>query len=73
MQKPVLKKSLQHLGSNVILTFKSIEICLIDDAAEKPKVHSPIYIPLRNLKALLDLPRKQLELTIMSSIHYDKD
>lgn len=58
MQKPVLKKSLQHLGSNVIMTFKSIEIYLIDDTTEKTKVHSPIYVPLAKLNSLLSLPRK---------------
>ena len=44
--KPVLKKNLYHNDNNVILTFKSFEIYLIDDELQKPRLLNPLYVPV---------------------------
>eukprot|EP00347_Sterkiella_histriomuscorum_P001867 403370376 len=70
--KCVLRKNTYHQGNNVILMFKSMEILLIEQGYDKAKIHSPIYLPVTQLIDLLKMPKKQLELTIMSNLHYDK-
>ena len=51
--KPVMKKNLNHYNNNVILSFKSAEIYIIDDDFDKSKISSPIYVPILNLKEFL--------------------
>jgi hypothetical protein len=38
--------------------FKSVEIYLIDQDIEKPKINTPLYIPVNMLREILDLPKK---------------
>jgi hypothetical protein len=45
--KPVLRKNLFHNENNVILTFKSFEILIIDDELFKPRLLNPIYVPVQ--------------------------
>lgn len=43
----MLKKNVVHLANNVIITFKSIEIMIIDhDDLGRTKVNYPIYIDI---------------------------
>lgn len=51
--------------------FKSVEIYLIDEDTDKPKINTPLYIPVNMLKDIMDLPKKQFEMTVMSNIQYD--
>lgn len=61
-----------HQGNNVILMFKSVEIYLIDSDSEKPKINTPIYIPVKLLKDVIHLPKSLFETTIMGNIHFDQ-
>lgn len=70
--KPLLRKNLFHNDNNVILTFKSFEVFIIDDEFTKPRVFNPVYVPLSQIKELLSLSKKQLELRLMEGIIYDK-
>jgi hypothetical protein len=80
MVKPIIKKNLTHMSNSVILTFKSIEINIIDfsnditnGSKEKSKIHYPLYVPVQALNELIKLNKKELELNIMENLKYDAD
>lgn len=68
MIKPVLKRSLYHKGSPVIVTFKSFEVWLIHSQTDK--MHKPIYIPLSKVQPLVTMTQAQLEQTIVKSLKH---
>jgi hypothetical protein len=59
MIKPVLKRSLYHLGQPVIVVFKSFEVWMVEH--KNQKVHNPIYVPLEQADLLAQLPVTQIE------------
>ncbi len=72
--RPVLKKNDFHLGFSVILTFKSLEILIIDeDQQGGKKIMNPLYVPLIHLQELIGLKKKDLIFKIMKSIEYNSD
>lgn len=64
-----MKKNTYHLGNNVLLTFKSVEVYLIDDE----RILTPLYIPIHKIPPLMKMSKKQIELSIMQSVAYDKE
>ena len=68
MIKPLLKRSLYHKGSPVIVTFKSFEVWLIH--SQTGKTHNPIYIPLAKLQPLLTMSVAQLEQTLVKCLKH---
>jgi hypothetical protein len=76
--KPIIKKNLSHMNNSVILTFKSIEINIIDlnneeEKGVKSKIHYPIYVPVQALPDLIQFNKHELELKIMENLTFDSE
>lgn len=62
MIKPVLKRSLYHLGNPVIVVFKSFEVWLVNSTESGgTKIHNPIYLPLQQASELSFLSENAIE------------
>lgn len=70
--KPVLKRCRYHKGTPVIITFKSFEVWLIQQASPQNKVHTPIYISLAQVGDLLKLSGSDFEQQIVRGLKQSK-
>jgi len=52
---------------------RSVEIIMIDDMADPPRMLPPIFLPISELRSLLPLKRQDLELHIMKGLAFSPD